>query len=366
MKEALERVQRANARNESAKIVSRREFLKSSIAIAACSVAAPAMLPQPARAAVAEPAAGKLPRWRGFNLLEKFIKQPQGNPAFRETDFQIMQEWGFDFARLPLSYHCWSEPDPARWLKMDEAQLGHIDAVVALGKKHQIHINLNLHRAPGYCVNPPKEPLDLWKDAAALDASAHHWATFARRYKGVPNGELSFDLLNEPPDIPAASYVRVVKHLVAAIRAEDSQRLIIADGLRWGRDPVEGLADLGIGQSTRGYDPMRVSHHKANWVNGADQWPEPTWPLPEGDKEWNQERLRRERVEPWQALAQRGVGVHVGEWGAHNRTPHKVVLAWMRDQLELWKEAGWGWALWNLRGSFGVLDSGRTDVDYED
>jgi len=30
------------------------------------------------------------------------------------------------------------------------------------------------------------------------------------------------------------------------------------------------------------------------------------------------------------------------------------------------KEAGWGWALWNLRGSFGIVDSGRADVQYED
>jgi endoglucanase len=60
-----------------------------------------------------------------------------------------------------------------------------------------------------------------------------------------------------------------------------------------------------------------------------------------------------------------GVGVHVGEWGAFNQTPHKVVLAWMKDRLQQWKEAGWGWALWNLRGSFGVLDSGRKDVNYE-
>ena len=278
-----------------------------------------------------------------------------------------MQEWGFDFARLPMSYHCWSEPDPERWLKMDEAQLKHVDQAVELGRKHGVHINLNLHRAPGYCVNPPKEPLDLWKDAVALDACAAHWAMFARRYKGLPNREVSFDLLNEPPDIPADSYVRVVKHLVAAIRAEDAQRLIIADGLRWGRDPVEGFVGLGIGQSTRGYDPMRVSHHKANWVNGSDKWADPTWPLREGDKpEWNKDRLRRERIEPWKALEKRGVGVHVGEWGTHNRTPHKVTLAWMRDQLELWKEAGWGWALWNLRGSFGVMDSGRADVAYED
>jgi endoglucanase len=249
---------------------------------------------------------------------------------------------------------------------MDEAQLKHVDQAITLGRRHGVHINLNLHRAPGYCVNPPREPLDLWTDAAALDASAAHWAVFAKRYQGVPNRELSFDLLNEPPDIPAASYVRVVKHLVAAIRAEDPQRLIIADGLRWGRDPVEGLVGLGLAQSTRGYDPMRVSHHQANWVKGSDQWAEPTWPLKEGGKEWNQDRLRRERIAPWRALEQRGVGVHVGEWGAHHHTPHRVALAWMRDQLDLWKEARWGWALWNLRGSFGVLDSGRRDVAYED
>ncbi|GIV13314.1 MAG: hypothetical protein KatS3mg021_1596 [Fimbriimonadales bacterium] len=55
----------------------------------------------------------------------------------------------------------------------------------------------------------------------------------------------------------------------------------------------------------------------------------------------------------------------VGEFGAYNKTPHKVVLAWMRDMLELWKAAGWGWALWNFEGSFGILNSQRADVKYE-
>lgn len=60
-----------------------------------------------------------------------------------------------------------------------------------------------------------------------------------------------------------------------------------------------------------------------------------------------------------------GVGVLVGEWGAHDRTPHHVVLGWMKDCLENWKRANMGWALWNLRGSFGILDSERADVAYE-
>ena len=59
------------------------------------------------------------------------------------------------------------------------------------------------------------------------------------------------------------------------------------------------------------------------------------------------------------------IGVHVGEFGVYNQTPHEVTLAWMRDILASWKTAGWGWALWILRGSHGILDSERSDVEYE-
>jgi len=129
---------------------------------------------------------------------------------------------------------------------------------------------------------------------------------------------------------------------------------------------VAGLIPLGIAQSTRGYQPMRVSHHKASWVGGQN-WPEPAWPLRLSETDvWDKERLRREQIEPWKNLARQGVGVHVGEWGAFNKTPHAVALAWMGDCLELWRDVGWGWALWNFRGSFGLLDSGREDVKYED
>jgi endoglucanase len=112
---------------------------------------------------------------------------------------------------------------------------------------------------------------------------------------------------------------------------------------------------------------MELTHYKANWVRGSENWPEPSWPLQRSGKPTlDKEFLRKDRVQPWKALEQKGVGVHVGEWGAFSHTPHKVVLAWMQDVLDLWKQAGWGWSLWNLRGGFGVLDSQRTDVQYEE
>jgi endoglucanase len=81
------------------------------------------------------------------------------------------------------------------------------------------------------------------------------------------------------------------------------------------------------------------------------------------DRAW----LQREYIEPWKQLqTQARVGVMGGEWGAFHHTPHAVVLSWMEDCLVNWKEAGWGWALWNFRGPFGVLDSERVDVDYEE
>jgi len=97
---------------------------------------------------------------------------------------------------------------------------------------------------------------------------------------------------------------------------------------------------------------------------GSDKYAMPTWPLVLGKETWNKDRLRREQ-EPWLKMQQQGVGVHVGEWGAYNKTPHDVVLAWMQDNLDLWKANNWGWSLWNLYGGFGVLDSARADVSYE-
>ena len=203
--------------------MNRRQFIQVAGTFTVAAAAAPVAS---LNAADKEPVSGRhLPHWRGFNLLEKFVKQQGGNPPFHESDFALVAEWGFDFTRLPLSYLCWTEPND--WLKPREQELKHLDDAVAFGGKHHVHVNLNLHRAPGYCVNPPKEPLDLWKDEEALAACAYHWAQLAKRYHGIPNERLSFDLLNEPGNIAEEDYVRVVKRLVESIRAEDSRRFFM-------------------------------------------------------------------------------------------------------------------------------------------
>ncbi len=41
-------------------------------------------------------------------------------------------------------------------------------------------------------------------------------------------------------------------------------------------------------------------------------------------------------------------------------------MSWFSEVMDLLKRHGIGYALWNLRGGFGILDSGRQDVKYED
>lgn len=455
----------------------------------------------------------KLPRWRGFNLLEKF-NVGSGRKPFLEDDFRLISKLGFNFVRLPMDYRCWIKNGD--WEQFDEEQLKDIDQAVAFGEQYGIHVCINFHRAPGYTVAKPAEKTSLWTDPETQRVCAKHWAAFAKRYRGISNERVSFNLMNEPAHLEPEVYVPVVRILAEAIRAEDPNRLIISDGLDWGSTPIPELKELRIAQATRGYAPGEISHYKASWVNSAG-FPEPQWPRPlgtngtllgpkkkegshplilegpftealdlrmrvmvvsmaaqlvveadgrpvfekafrcgPGEGEWKKAEFKQQyniyqnlfdrdytaqipagtkqiqirvtdgdwlqigelglkpatsgakeaklplrqmfgkqpdavpcekdasgqwvfksamqgrqwlwddRIEPWLALERQGVGVVVGEWGAYNKTPHDVFLRWAEDNLANWKKANWGWAMWNFRGSFGLLDSERADVTYEE
>lgn len=460
-------------------------------------------------------------KWRGFNLLEKFTVEWQNAP-YRESDFEWISEFGFNFVRLPIDYRTYTEEGD--WYEFDESSLADIDDAVAWGQTYDIHVSINLHRAPGYCVNPPSQPLpphqdvSLWEDADAQDAFAEHWHMFAERYQHIPKEALSFNLVNEPGNVDGDTYIKAVRPAIQAIREISPERIIISDAVDWGNAPVDEILDYDVVMSPHFYNPFQLTHYKAGWVDGSDSWPEPSWPpqlvsngfygsykkpldtsliikgnFPAGTEltlrvhqvssradfkiktdgtvvynksfqpgpgegEWREVMYREEwdvyqniydrdyshtleadaqslemRVDEgdwmtftelhiarpetsglapitirpgitewgvpqaryrlddkggltvskapagfedrfkingflqkWIDLKNDGVPVHVGEWGVYNKTPHDVTLAFMKNRLMAMKAAGLGWALWNFRGSFGILDSERPDVEYEE
>ncbi len=328
-----------------------------------------------------------LPKWKGFNLMDFFSPNPQrAYGKSTEEDFKWMSDWGFDFVRIPMAYPAYLEFDRSRDITPDEVYqiskeaLERVDSLVFMAHEYKMHVSINLHRAPGYCINAGfHEPYNLWKDAAAQEAFFWHWSMWAKRYKDFSREEISFDLLNEPAmiddmnnqhadklKVPGDTYAKLAEKAASAIWKENPDHLVIADGNEVGSKVIHEIAHLPIAQSCRGYFPHIISHYKAHWaMKDLENLPPLKYPGQVGDQYLSREMLEK-FYEPWIKLARSGTGVHCGECGCYNETPHEIFLAWFGDVVDILSSNGIGFALWNFRGSFGILDSGRKDVDYED
>ena len=411
----------ANLSNQAAG-VSRRALLKClglSIAAAALprSVARAdidaASMNAPAAAASGPASPAKNPKWYGFNLLEYFSTDPdwmkyfpyQDDGMFQEDDFRWIRDWGFNWVRLPMDYRFWT--DSQDLFKIKEEKVVPIDRAIRLGDKYGVHVNVCLHRAPGFCIldtlnesltgiHITKEKTDLFTDPKTQDAFVFQWTYFADRYKGIPSEKLSFNLVNEPLVLPgpaeladlkkagtnktkevleseytqahAKDYVRVACAAIDGIRKHDPQRLVITDGLGGGTLVILGLFDTGVMQSCHTYNPTPLTHYQCEWARGilTGSEPMPTWPLKDATGKMICDRKALTKTfQPWGNLAPQGVPIHFGEMGCYKHTPSQVVLAWFSDTLGVLGDLHTGWALWNFRGPFGVLDTERPGTKYE-
>jgi len=73
----------------------------------------------------------------------------------------------------------------------------------------------------------------------------------------------------------------------------------------------------------------------------------------------------RDFYRPWRDVQKRGASIHIGEFGCFNRTPNDIALRWLTDLLSVFKEFGWGYAMWNFVGPFGIIEHGRAGAKFE-
>src|SRR5215216_5378066 len=104
-----------------------------------------------------------MPRY-GFNFLWMFIWEPGRRPApIEEQALDFMGELGFNFVRIPTDYRFWTRDFD--YLHPDEAIFGYFDSYLAACQARDLHMSLNMHRAPGYCINRNDlEQHNLWTD----------------------------------------------------------------------------------------------------------------------------------------------------------------------------------------------------------
>ena len=323
--------------------------------------------------------------WRGVNLIELFSTSVRWAEEFpirlgqgiQESDFAALAELGLTYARIPLSYLWFGIGPYGRTI--DHSRFALVDRAVELGRAYGIHVSLNLHRAPGYCVNSRShfdiaEQGDLFSDPSCQALFREYWTALAERYADVPPQQLSFDLLNEPPEIDDAAFGTVFGRAAEDIWRVTPERLVVLEGWDAGLRPPprEWTLHPQVVTSLHLYKPFDITHHGAPWV--APTAAEPVWPLRtdlasalrdgyvplpgETTATWDAAAIER-LLQPWIDIVDAGGAVHVGEMGAYSGAPLAVRVAWLEATLGVLGEHGIGWALWNLRGPFGLGDTER-------
>ncbi len=307
---------------------------------------------------------------KGFNFQWLIDWEP--NPTPKEPDLKALDfiaKHGFNYVRIPTNYWFWIKDFD--YDNPNEKVYEHIDRYLVACQERNLHMSLNMHRVPGYCINQPEiEKHNLWLDQEPQDALVNYWQIWANRYKSVSNRDLSFDLINEPPHEGDRGFNRdihqtIIRRIVAAIRSESPDRTIVINGIAGGHLAIPELIDLNVVHSGRGYQPMTVSHYKASWWAPAMAFDEPVYPGSVWeDRIWQRDTFD-EFFQPWKDVAAKGVQVHIGECGCYDKTPEPVAKRWMTDMFEFFRSQGWGYGLWNFVGSFGIIGHNR-DAKFEE
>ncbi len=283
-----------------------------------------------------------------------------------ESDFKLVSELGFNFVRLPISYRLFTTPEHP--FTFDEDKLKKLDEAVEFADRYNIHLNINLHRVPGYCINSDDvdDPFKLGIDEDAEKFFTEMWRVLTARYRGIPNRKVSFNLLNEgaEPKMHREDYIRVMHNVAAAVHEIDEDRFCILDGWACGDEFVPELADVpNSGQACRGYFPRELTHYTRFWCcQTKPAWPlTGEWPGQEGWL-WNREKLY-EIYSAWADFSRKEqIPIHCSELGCIDLTSASVFYSWLEDLLSVLNELKIGFAFWDVSGEFGIMNVKRAGV----
>ncbi|MEJ7643435.1 MAG: cellulase family glycosylhydrolase [Chryseolinea sp.] len=117
-----------------------RDFIKSAT-LAATAVGVSSSV------AIGAPKGNTLPRWKGFNLLDFFSPDPISTQRKTVEDHLMwMQDWGFNFVRLPMAYPAYLDFDRTRNITPEEVYkikpeaIDQFDNLVSMAMKHNMQV----------------------------------------------------------------------------------------------------------------------------------------------------------------------------------------------------------------------------------
>lgn len=256
--------------------------------------------------------------------------------------------------------------------EVNPTALAYLDDLVGWAEEVGIFVVIHFRTGPGRneaAITLESDPLfAVWTEQEAHDAWVEMWRFTAERYRNSP-AVVGYDLMVEPhpnslidPDYelePAAVQAEMVGTLLdwnalaaeitAVIRQVDPDTPIIINSLSWGSAAwfaaLQPTGDLRTVYSLHAYDPdvyiiQEEGETNIRYPDVVDDYGERIT----FDRTWLEENYRPVR----EFAQQHNVPIYVGEFGALRWVPD--VTTFLSDQMELFEQYGWNYAVYVWRG----------------
>ena len=299
-------------------------------------------------------------------------------------DIRIIKDAGLNFLGLSVSFSRLQGPDFISGT-VNETRLKELDQIIAWCMEQDIHVDLRGWEIQGFkdsdefnkCREKQEKSLT---NKGVMAEFAQFWGMLARRYAGISNRDLSFNLLVEPSYKNDKAYVKYMKPVIDAIREATPDRVIIADihasGLKG-----EGLAKLGVALSYHQYDPrsfcvlndMRVQ--EKDIIDDRNYLQSVVWPYQTADGEiydakacmdipLSGEKRSVSLDDVRNTAVKYNVGFMVGEFGIFGehagyigryRYTDETLFGYLQDMTTVFKENDLPWCYGAFLGNTGLV-----------
>lgn len=315
---------------------------------------------------------------RGVNIshwLSQLGESRQyGADWFNAEDVAWIAAQGFDHLRLPVDGRLWLRPDGS----LDPGKAEPFERAMQWARAHGLGTVLDMHFLPGADFNPQHQDNTLFTDPAKMEQVAEFWREVASRY--ADEGPwLRFELLNEPIAAENHQVNTFNEVMIAAVRESNPTRPIYITSNRWSN--YKNVKDIDVPDDPyvfitfHFYEPFVFTHQRASWSNMPQEMPLIEFPgtVPDLSGHFSEDRWERtwsgrelsiakhveepfSEVATWVAKHAADREIYVGEFGVYRPASDDSKSAYTAAIREACESRGWGWAVWDYAGSFGVRD----------
>ncbi len=294
---------------------------------------------------------------------------------FTQDDVTYLANLGFDHLRIPIDEEqMWNEQN-----QMEPEAFELLNAALEWCRDSGLRAIVDLHILRSHHFNEGDKP--LWTDSTAQNRFLDCWRDLSSQLKKWPNGMVAYELMNEPVADDPNDWNKLVARAVKVVRELEPERVLVIGSNRWQSvDTFEQLQvpenDPNILLSFHFYTPFLLTHHQAGWTSIKDyKGPVhyPGWSITEeeltdvsdslkaqiavSNGDFNRDVLLKLIEKPRRVAQKYNLPLYCGEWGAYQLAPAPERWRWYEDMRSILEEKGIGWATWDYKGGFGLIDS---------